>query len=390
VLTLDAPTDEPSFSPSAPFGVTGDWGGARTALARRGLSLAGVVLLDISQNFHGGLDTGSTPVHCLLSLNATLETEPLLHWPGGTAYLEFLSHDGPAASATLTGDTMGFDNADALSFVQFYQLWYQQLLLDDKLRVKIGKMDANNDFSVAEHSREFLNSTMAYSIAMFTLPTYPDAAPGAALFFNVTDTFYVGGGVFYSNRSDTFLDIAGSPSQSRGSAGGMFGIGEVGYHWKFADLPGHAGVGGWTHTGTFAAVNGGPQVYKGTSGYYGFADQTLWVNESGQGPREAGLFANFGSANENVSAVANQAAAGITAIGLFPTRPADVTGLGAAWIGLGNLPATPHSAEWSIEVFHKCVLTPWASIKTDLQYIHEPSGSLPDALVGTVRVQVDF
>jgi len=47
--------------------------------------------------------------------------------------------------------------------------------------------------------------------------------------------------------------------------------------------------------------------------------------------------------------------------------------------------------ETAYELFYRLQLTPWFSIKPDLQYIANPGGKgTPDALAATVRVQVSF
>ena len=48
--------------------------------------------------------------------------------------------------------------------------------------------------------------------------------------------------------------------------------------------------------------------------------------------------------------------------------------------------------ETAIELYHRFQLTPFLSIKPDLQYIANPGGSpgVADALVATVRVEIVF
>jgi carbohydrate-selective porin OprB len=42
-------------------------------------------------------------------------------------------------------------------------------------------------------------------------------------------------------------------------------------------------------------------------------------------------------------------------------------------------------------LFYKAQILPWVSVKPDLQYITNPGGTgLDDALVGTVRAEIDF
>ncbi len=198
-LTLDETTNTSPPAQTQP-NATGDWLGIRPALEKTGLTIGGLLELDTTHVVRGGVDSDSTLARCLFDLNLTLDTDAAFHWPGGTLFFDFQSHDGSNASAETVGDIQGFDNLDAAHFVQIYQLWYQQKFAGDMFRVKAGKIDANADFSVIEHGKEFLHSAATYSTTIFPIVTYPDPAPGADFFFKPADAFYAGIGAFYSNR----------------------------------------------------------------------------------------------------------------------------------------------------------------------------------------------
>jgi len=370
---------------------TGNWGGVRTTLADRGLTFGGFIQMDVSKNLRGGIDTDHTALRYLLDLSVTGDTEKLWHWHGGTFFLDFQAHDGSNGSTEQVGDVQGFDSMDGFRFVQIYQLWYQQRLCADKVRLKIGKMDANLDFSVVEHGKEFLNSSMAYVITMFPMVTYPDPAPGAAVFFEPDAHWYAEAGTFYSNSRQTFLNISGHPEAIERTAGGMFSIGETGYRWQLfkAGLPGHAAVGGWWHSGEFPRLAGGQTT--GTGGAYALLDQSLWHDQPTDGvTRDLGGFVEYGNSDESVAPVAQQVVGGLTLAGAIPGRPNDIVGAGIAWARLGDAPDQPNSTETALEIFYKLQLTHWAYIKSDVQYVRHPSGRFADALVYTARLEIAF
>ena len=375
----------PEYPPS------GDWGGYRTTLHDKGIDVAGSILLDASRNMTGGLTQDKTASRYLLDLNATLDTEKLFGWHGGTLFIDFENHDGDDGSTELTGDVQGFDNIDGRHFTQIYQFWYQQLLVGDTVRIKGGKIDANTDFSVIEHGKEFLNSSPAYSPTVFPMVTYPDPAPGAEVFWSPANTWYAGLGAYYSNQHDTFLTLSGHPEAIERASGGAFLIGELGDRWTIAgNLPGHAAIGGWGHTGQFPKFQGGH--VEGTGGFYAFGDQSFYHEALADGSaRDLGLFLQYGASDPSVSQMSQHVGGGVAAAGLVPGRPSDIAGLGISWVKLGDLVGTRYGDETDVELFYRLQLTHWFNFKPDLQYIRHPGGlPVQDALVFTLRAEVDF
>ena len=187
-------------------------------LANQGLTIGGYVQLDTSKTLSGGLDTDSIPTRYLLDLNITYAPPSL---PNTSFFLDFESHDGPNASTTSVGDIQGFDNLDALHLhPNLPCFWYQQYLFNRSLRLKLGKIDANNDFSVIEHGQQFLHSAAASALSNTPMVTYPDPAPDARTLLHPPTHLYAGGSAFYSNSHQTFLDFAGHPEKIELTDGG--------------------------------------------------------------------------------------------------------------------------------------------------------------------------
>ncbi len=391
-LFLDDSNGSPSSAPAAPppYPLTGDWWGTRRTLDQHGITFAGSVFLDATRTLTGGLKQDKTALQYLLELSANVDTEKLWGIHGGTFFIDFENHNGSNPSPELVGDLQNFDGNDAGHFTQIDQLWYQQLLAGDKLRIKLGKIDANADFSLIEHGKEFLNSSPSYSPTIFPMVTYPDPAPGGEFFWNPSSLFYAGVAAFYSNQHQTFLDFAGHPSAIEREAGGAFMIGEAGARWTLpGNLVGHAGIGGWGHTGTFPDFHGGHA--EGTGGGYFFADQSLFHEAANQPPdRDLGVFFQYGLSDPSVSPIAEHIGGGLAATGVIPGRSADIFGIGPTWVRLGDF-HRDSSDEFALEAFYKLQLTRWMNFKPDLQYIRHPGGmDVGDALVFTLRAEVDF
>lgn len=378
-------------------GVTGDWGGERSKLVSEGLTVAAAIYEDYSKNFQGGVSTSQYASREFFDLDITFTTDQLLHWHGGTFFFNFLDHEGTDGTRALTGDAQGFDNQDGPRSDQIYQLYYQQMLADDTLRVKIGRIDSTTDFAFVTYGSSFLGSSFGYSPAITSFPTYPDPAVGAAVFWTPGEHLYASGGVAYANHSDRSGILSGAPYTLRGSSGGVFLVTEVGAKWTIGPdkLAGRLAVGGYHHTGTFQRFDGEDQ--RGASGMFAVFDQTIWQRRapnpnSGDPAPSIGIFAQYGLADADISVIDQHVGVGLQWTGPIPTnsRASDVLGAGASCVHLSNQAGLSRDYELAIEAFYKLQFTPWLSLQPDLQFIVNPGGGTHDALVGTVRAELDF
>jgi porin len=386
-----APATQPI--PPQTFGVTGDWFGLRIRMANDGLTFAGTIDYDYSKNFIGGISIVNDASRELLNLNITFTTDQLLHWHGGTFFINLQDHEGSNGSTSLAGDAQLFDNQDAPRYIQLSELWYQQLFLDDKFRLKIGRIDSNTEFAQVTNASQFLNSSYGASPAILGLPTIPDAALGANLFWTPDPHFYLGAGSYYANRSDQSLILSGHPNTVDPTSGGMFSILELGAKWNLdkTQLPGRFALGGYDHNGQFERFNGTAQT--GAAGMYAMFDQTVWQSSVPDSNRSVGAFAQFSVADSHVALITEQIGTGVQWTGPLPlsSRSSDIFGLGPTWVQFSNQSPTVDRYELAIEGFYKLQLTPWFDVQPDLQYIINPGGTgRPNALVMTVRAELDF
>lgn len=380
----------PSSPAAPPTGATGDWGGVRSRLADQGLTFVGTLLVDGAHVLRGGIDTERTFIRYYLDLNATLDLGKAAKWEGATLFLDFASHHGPDASAKGAGDIISFDNIEDPQYVQVAQLWFQQII-NDKLRIKLGKIDPIVDFAHMEHATFFLNSAGLYAPTIFPMPTGAHDAAGGELFLEQKDGPYIGVGAFYDNRHNRVMILEGHPEDGSFADGGTFLIGEAGVHYRFLEQDGHAAVGGWYHTGGYPRINEAGASGRGAYGAYGFVDQTLWQEAAAEGraARSIGGFLQAGWSDPRTSAIDASLAAGLTAGGLVPGRGDDSLGVLAAYV---HLPAQSlrEERETALEVYYRCQLFSWLALTPDFQYIVSPTGTFPDAAVASLRVEFDF
>jgi porin len=290
------------------------------------------------------------------------------------------------------GDLQVFDKQNSKPYLQIFELWYQQKLFDGKLLLKIGKVDANTEFSVIDNGLEFINSSSQVSPTIFLFPTTPDSMPSVNIFLTPNESFYASFGTYYSNRSEGFGNFVGSPQDVQLSEHGAFLIAETGLRWQrspFLEGDGNLKLGAWGHTGMFTRFDGLRQ--RGTYGYYAILDQTLWQPASErEGSRGVRTFLVYGRTQQSINPIDWHIGGGIVSTGLLAARPNDVVGFGSQYAHISGEAGLPQSYELAMEVFYKFQIIRWAALMPDLQYIVHPGGQYPDALVGTLRLMVNF
>ncbi len=401
-------TIEPDLQQSAPrewFGstpwtqwshVTGDWNGGRTWLEDRGLAVNGTYIIDYSSVLDGGIEkTGS--FRQLIDLNATWDLEKSLGWKGASAFLD-AQFSFMGGGSQDVGDFQGISSiaTGAKNIHQISQLWLQQELLDDKLRIKAGKIDAGFEFDYVSHAGDFLNTAAINSInTAAALPYYPQPATGLVAFVYPTDRLYVGVGLFDGATLDGF------PTGPRGTStlfsdddsDSFFYIGEVGLSWDTDAGVGRVAIGAWHHTADLPEFSGGTS--SGNTGFFALIEQQAWRRGQTDELKDKGLFAfaHGGTSDEEVTAAAVSIAAGLVLKGTFDSRLDDNAGLLIAFAGFSDAPGSPFTDdEIAIEVYYKVQLTPAISLTPDLQYIMNPSGvsTVDDAIVAGLRAAVTF
>ncbi|MEM1108632.1 MAG: carbohydrate porin [Planctomycetota bacterium] len=378
-------------------GLPFDMGRMRQAMAEQGIEFSAGFIADYSVVLEGGVDDGSDAFRHLTTVGVTLDTQRLFDHPGGTVYADFVTQNGRDGSEEV-GDFQAFSNLDTDDFTTIYEAWYEQELLDGRVRIKLGKMDANNEFAFVENGGEFINSSPGFSPTILAFPSYPDSAIGANVFvyedLDDRSAFYFGIGIFDGALQEGFATGQRGFSTVFGEPSDFFLIGEAGVEHENALGPGRIGVGVWHHSGTFDRFDAGTE--SGTTGGYVVVDQTLFrANpEDPEDERGIGLFAQYGWADDAVSEVDHHAGLGVQWTGPLAERPDDVLGLMVSPVFFTDEAGAgfTEESEWAFEAFVKLQVTPWLSVKPDIQLILNPGGDedIDDAWVGTLRFEATF
>ena len=417
--------------------MTGDWGGLRPYLERKGVVFNLGYTNDFLANVRGGIGPGSVLIG-VFQPQLDIDLEKLLGWQGGHFHTHGLVTHGPFFSQTYLGNILAVSNLEAGPVARLYSLWYEHSAFNDLLNVRFGLMSADSQFLQSKTASNFINNGISWPTFLAANlpaggPAYPLPDPGVRVRIKPTDELAFQAAVF-----------SGDPSGGDGSnqsqplptgtvfsfRGGAFIIAEASYlpnQGKNANgLPGAYRIGGWWHTSprfgdqrfdntgqslASPTSTGIPLNHTGDQGFYGVIDQMLYRVP---GTEDQGLsaFLRAGGVPNDRNLISFYADGGLLYKGLVPRRPDDKVGIAAAYarvgnnargldqdIGFfGNFLYPVRSGETAIEMMYQAQLAPWWMLQPELQYIIRPGGGVlnpdgsfrPNALVIAVRSSVNF
>jgi porin len=104
---------------------------------------------EIWRNVTGGLTTDYDYIDNL-DLTMEVDAERAFGWAGATFFAYFLMNTGADLSTEIVGDAQVVSNIDAPPAKRLFELWYEQLFLDDRASVKAGLYDLNSEFDVID------------------------------------------------------------------------------------------------------------------------------------------------------------------------------------------------------------------------------------------------
>jgi porin len=376
--------------------MTGDWGGARTALADKGITLDFGITNVVQENMHGGASTnGAIKYSGLGDLQLTLDTGKLTNgaWPGGT----IIVHGEPKWGNGVNKDVgslfpvniepvkLGTQQSCLMALSEYF---LQQVLFDGKLVLLAGQLDGSrafdtNEFANDEH-RQFMN--LAFRNYVGIVPMIPYTTMGVGVVVNPTDWWSLRTAVVDADGKAT---ISGFESSLHGEANTS-----VMHEWDFTVKPfgqvGHQRVAFvWSSKDTPNLGNPQETNPDNIAILYNF-DQYLYTNpdDSKQG---IGLFGRFGWSQRFANAIEYFYSFGTGGKGLIPTRAKDTYGLG--WYFASVSDQLPMSQENGIEMYYNIEIFPWLHVSPDFQIICQPGGQMhanDTALVGGIRCQMDL
>jgi porin len=371
--------------------LTGDWGGARTALKDRGIEIALTYINEVLDVVSGGLARRAS-YQGRLDLSIDADLEKLTGWTGASAHATIYQiHTTRRTAADNVGSIADPSNISAEQTTRLFTLWFQQNWWDDRLSVRFGQLAADDEFLTSPTAGGLINGTFGWAAihAANMLnggPAYPLAAPGVRLAIKPTDEITFLTAVFAGDPSGGNCQDLPQVCNRHGTeftlAGGPLWISEFQYGInqgkKAADMPGIYKLGFWYHDHDYPDQRF-PISHSSNWGVYGVADQMIWraANSS------LNVFARAGATPPDRNLVSFYVDGGVGIKGPFAGRPDDVLTFGAAYLKISpdaaaadrdaGLPVV-RSEEIVFELSYQAQLAPWWIIQPDVQYIVQPGG----------------
>jgi len=400
--------------------LTGDWGGARTALSDRGIDIPPVWIGEALGTVAGGFRQGTSLEH-RFQLDIDGDFDKLWGLKGATAHTTFyaIGHAFGLPAANFVGSIADPSNIEALPGTRLFTAWYQQNFLDDKVSLRIGQIAADDEFLISPTASVLINSTFGYAALLAADqfqggPVYPLATPGIRLQLKPTEEITVLSAVFSGapagENCTTLPQICNDHGLLFPLNGGVLWMGEAQYGINQAKdakgMPAVYKLGGWyasksfpdVHLGLTAAgtpvslaspASGFPLVRQGNWGIYAIADQMVW--RAAKGPQSVNLFMRAGVSPSDRNLVEAYMDGGVGFKAPLPGRDNDVLTFAFALSQIsadaaaldrdtqfftgGFFPV--RDREVVLELDYSLQLAPSWTLQADLQEIIHPGGNVP-------------
>lgn len=402
--------------------LSGDWRGARSALAQHGVTLDIGYKFDLLRNLSGGIERGGRSMSHL-DFKLAADFDQLAAWPGASGYVNFIQDHGGKVNAGHVGSLTGVSNIEVASHThRLFHAWLQQQFADGRGSLLAGLYPIDSEFQVVDTAGLFVQPPYGVSSDL-------GLTRGPSIFN--TSAFGFRGKWLGADRGSylqgAVLDgIPGDPNNPRGThiqfnkGDGIMSIVELGIKpgaARPAALPKEAlqaaateaaaeriekyAVGLWRYSARVAdqlEVNGdGSPINRVSRGWYALAEKTLY--RASDGADLAG-FVRISGTDGDSTAIRQAVNLGVRIKAPLPGRGDDMFGLAytraalsSKWRGAQLALATETSpVEDAWEATYRIQAGKWLALQPVLQRINHPGGhsSRAAATILGARVEIAF
>jgi porin len=395
-VSLSAEIQAQETSPANPYSgdfwsrstLTGDWGGARDDLAKKGVTFD----LSLTQVYQGVVDGGKNKLWNYGGrgdLNINVDTQKLGLWPGGFFNAEVEGNYNKSVNGE-TGALMPVNsnqiypkplsdnlNVSALNFTQFLSPYFGVTL--GKYATITPTSGDMNEFAHGKGDTQFMN--MALNINPLIALTVPYSTLGTGVI--ILPTKDPNGAIisFMVLQTNGESSTSGFNTLDRNL---LSFVGEGRIRTNFFGLTGHQLLGATTSNKEFTSIdqssrfiieNAALEHKKGSWNMYYNFDQYLYEPKKGSG-QGIGIFGRFGASDGNPNFMHYFYSMGVGGKGVIPGRPLDAFGIGYYYMEITSPSFTGPFAnraalrdEQGFEAYYNIAVTPWMKLTPNVQLI---------------------
>lgn len=296
----------------------------------------------------------------VLDVTATVDLERVMRWPGASVVAQYYAFRGRNGSRIL-GDYQGFSAIDADPFAHLGEFSLDVAWLSDRVRTRVGRLDANSDFALPKSTALFQHSSAGLSGAIFPMPTYPNPEPGVVVEYEAARAVSLTGGMYAGPEGDDLPEILTAPGRLWM---GQVTVGHAAEQGRFV-------AGAFRHTGRFTTVNGGESA---SAGWFLIGERVAGRIAD---RRELVASVQASVSTTRVAPVQKHLAFGLRLRKATQRRFRDAMGIR---VSLAELAGPEQQAglpdERVVELFHRFALNNWLALQPDLQIIRLPDGAV--------------
>jgi porin len=400
--------------------LTGDWGGARTDLANKGVQV-GVEWTQFVQGVVRGGNDRNTEYGANLNYTINLDLMRMGVLPGALIKFRAESRYGDSVNAdagpilpvntqALFPLTSTLDKDVGLTITDL--AWVQ--FLSPHLGIVLGKVDTldgdPNEFASGRGVTQFMNANMIFNPALALRLPYSTLA-ASVVWMPIPPG--PKGGITFTNTVCNTADSSLSSGFDDFDEGTTW-TGELDLRYQVGSLPGGMNIGGlysfnqdFAHLNTRLVFQPGEGLSVPTANttwavywsgfqylYVGDDDQPLVEMSGAAKHRGIGLFARVGFADEETNPIDISVSGGIGGRGLIPSRPDDTFGLGYYYnrnqtLRFLNILGIEDSSQ-GLECYYNIAITPAARLTLDLQVVDSVVRGVDTATVLGLRANLNF
>ncbi len=329
-----------------------------------------------------------------------LDLQTILGIPGASFHVTFDERNGYALNSIVGTQGPLQSNSGPTRATRLSELFWQQAFFEDRIDVRVGRMNPTLDFATSDFACQFVSSILCAQPGSWYFSnsnqSYPVSTWGGFINVVPAPNFYVRAGIYDDDPSQANANQNGFNWNVSGSTG-VFAPVELGYQTDFTNalLPSHYSVGFYEDAASYTAPVAISRT--GRSAEWFLAEQTVWRPD--QNTNQSLTLFGGGIIYNGGAPYWSQYYGGLLDRAPFGSaRPRDTIALVASYYANNQNERPNKATQWIYELDYGFSLIPGVTLQPYTQYVQHPNNFLapigskqPDnAWVVGVQVAVDF